>query len=59
MAGHESSVLPDPDAAFYEQEYLALCRRLLEAAETSLLPEEPAGRDSLNDLLIRLRLESL
>lgn len=59
IGGHEDVVLTDADLRFYENEYAALSARLSEAKETSPLPEEPAGRDALNDLLIRLRLESL
>lgn len=59
IGGHEDSLLTDADVRFYENEYVALRGRLSEAQRTSPLPEEPAGRNALNDLLIRLRLESV
>ena len=42
---------------FFTKEYAKLEERLKKAAEKSSLPKEPKGRESLDDLLIRLRKE--
>jgi predicted nucleotidyltransferase len=59
ITGHEETLLNDADVHFYEREYAALRSRLAEAQKSSRLPEEPAGREALNELLIRVRLGSL
>ena len=59
IGGQEESLLSDADVRFYEKEYVALRGSLCEAQKMSPLPEEPAGRNALNNLLIRLRLGSL
>jgi uncharacterized protein len=56
LAGPEQSTIDDTDPDFHRQEYERL-RAELEAAHTeSRLPDEPAARPALNDLLIRLRI---
>jgi uncharacterized protein len=56
LAGPEKSVLEDADVAFYRSEFERLRAELETTHRTSTLPETPAGREALNDLLIRLRL---
>lgn len=56
LAGAEKSYLEDQDVAFHEKEYLRLRGELEQASESSKLPELPDGKEALNDLLIRLRL---
>ncbi len=59
LAGPEQSVLLDDDLAFHQREYLRLRQELEDAHQTSRLPDVPAGKDALNDLLVRLRLGSM
>lgn len=56
MAGAEKDPLGDEDMSFHTEQFNKLRERLIEACERSTLPEEPAGREALDDLLIRLRL---
>lgn len=56
LAGAEKGILPDANLNFYRNEYERLRVQLQTAFEQSKLPEIPAGKDSLNDLLIQLRL---
>jgi uncharacterized protein len=56
LAGPEHGALEDADLAFHRAEYARLCAALEEAQRASTLPEAPAGRAALDDLLIRLRL---
>jgi predicted nucleotidyltransferase len=56
LAGAEKSNLEDADMAFHEREYVRLRAWLEEASLHSKLPELPAGKDTLNDLLIRVRV---
>jgi len=56
LAGPEKSQLPEADLGFHEGEYQRLVTKLESASEKSHLPELPSGRDTLNDLLLRLRL---
>lgn len=59
LAGPEKSTLDDADFDFHRREYERL-REALEAAHRACtLPEVPSVRPALNDLLIRLRLQSL
>jgi predicted nucleotidyltransferase len=44
---------------FYTKEYVKLEHMLEEAAANSDLPQEPCGRQELNDLLIRARLKKV
>jgi len=43
------------DLEFHQRELARLHDELEAASENSSLPEEPTGRDALDDLLIRLR----
>lgn len=54
--GPERSQLPDAALAQHEREYARLRQLLVAAQEASPLPDAPAGRDALHDLLVRLRL---
>jgi hypothetical protein len=60
LAGPEKSTLEDADVAFYESEYERLRGVLQSAHEASSLREVPneKTRGTLNDLLIKLRLEN-
>jgi len=52
----EQTTLSGSDVEFFEGEYQRLRSELVEATAASSLPELPAGRDALNDLLIQMRL---
>lgn len=54
--GAEKGVLDAADMAFYQGEYDRLTKELERSYQESKLPEMPACRDALNDLLVRLRL---
>jgi predicted nucleotidyltransferase len=56
LEGPEKSVLDDADISFYQGEYERLRLKLEEAYQASRLPESPACREALNDLLVRLRV---
>lgn len=56
LQGPERSTLDDADVDFYRGEYERLRALLEESYRASTLPEAPAARAALNDLLIRLRL---
>ena len=58
LEGGEKGYLNDADPTFHEKEYERLCARLEDDAKRSSLPEKPAARDRLNDLLLRLRRRS-
>ena len=58
LAGPEKSRLPAAELEFYEREYVRLAAELEAASAASSLPERPAGKEALNDLLVRLRLTS-
>ena len=49
-------VLEAAEMEFYQGEYERLTKELERSYEESTLPEMPSGRDTLNDLLVRLRL---
>ncbi len=55
LAGPEHSILADLDLQIHEREFVRLNAELHTAFESSKLPERPASRPALNDLLIRLR----
>jgi predicted nucleotidyltransferase len=57
LAGPERSALDDADVSFHEAEYRRLRAALEEAFAASTLPERPAARAGLNELLVRVRLE--
>lgn len=54
--GTERATLEDAELEFYESEYERLRRVLEESHQASALPEAPAAKAALNDLLVRLRL---
>jgi hypothetical protein len=56
LAGPEKSALNDVDVEFYRREFERLRGMLDDVYRASSLPEIPAGREALNDLLIKLRL---
>ena len=58
VAGPEKSTLPAAELDFHAAEFARLIAALESAAIESRLPESPAGREALNDLLVRLRLSS-
>jgi uncharacterized protein len=58
LAGPEKSALSDVDVEFHRREFERLRGLLEDAHQASSLPETPAGKAALNDLLIRLRLEA-
>jgi len=58
-SGAEHDTLPDVDKEFHEKAYRRLIAQLERAFEASKLPETPAGREALNDLLVRLRIKGL
>jgi predicted nucleotidyltransferase len=55
-AGTEKMEATELDMAFHERELGRLLDQLEVESERSSLPEQPAGRDALDDLLRRLRL---
>lgn len=54
-AGAEQGTLADDDVAFHEREFHRLLAELEAAAARSSLPELPAGRAELDELLLSLR----
>jgi uncharacterized protein len=58
LAGPEKSILDDADLEFHRQEYDRLTALLKREAEKSHLPDMPSARPALNDLLVRVRMES-
>src|SRR5262245_41136238 len=58
LAGPEKSALSDVDVEFHRREFERLRGLLEDAYRASSLPETPAGRGALNDMLIRMRLEA-
>lgn len=56
IGGAENSILDSAQVEFYSAEYQRLLVQLEQTAANSRLPNESAGRDELNDLLVRLRL---
>jgi hypothetical protein len=56
LEGAEKGTLDEADLDFYRKEYERLRDELQTAFEQSSLQDVPAGKDALNDLLIRLRL---
>ncbi len=55
LSGAEKGRLDAANLGFYEQEYERLVKELEIAMEQSTLPEQPAGKAALNELLVRLR----
>lgn len=54
VSSAENATLDSSQLEFYSSEYRRLSDDLEEAAAGSALPDEPTGREELNDLLIRL-----
>ncbi|MBD2182360.1 nucleotidyltransferase domain-containing protein [Aerosakkonema funiforme] len=59
LEGGEKSVLADVDIEFHQREFNRLLGELETASQNSTLPESPAAKQALNDLLIRLRMRSV
>ncbi len=57
LSGPEKGRLDAADLQFHQAEYERLVSELEASAERSTLPEVPAAKDALNDLLVRLRIE--
>lgn len=58
VSGTEKGTLDQADLSFYEREYERLEAELKRTAEETDLPERPRAGEALNDLLVRVRLES-
>jgi predicted nucleotidyltransferase len=58
IEGVEKQTLDPKEIEQFEQEFLALRERLVDAAAQTSLPETNTARTALNDLLVRLRLAS-
>ena len=58
LTGGEHAHLTDADLEFHRAQYARLRAQLEAAQAASTLPEAPTARAALNDLLLRLRLES-
>jgi len=56
MTHTEKGVLPSADVEFHQREYERLVTVLEDARDQSSLPQHPSGKDELNDLLVRIRL---
>lgn len=56
IRGAEKGTLGSGEATFHKGEYERLTAQPDTAASDSSLPNEPAGRDAINDLLVRIRL---
>ena len=59
LAGPEGTVVGDGDMDFHRCEYDRLQRVLEQAHSASSLPEAPTARPALNDLLLRLRMQTI
>lgn len=58
VLGSEAGRLDTDERSFHQTEYARLILELKAAAAESKLPEEPTCRRPLNDLLVRVRLQS-
>jgi predicted nucleotidyltransferase len=58
QTGPERATLDDGDVAFHRGEYERLVAELEAAYRASALPEGPTARPALNDLLVRLRMQT-
>ena len=56
IQGTETSRLEAPEVEFHQAEYERLMAQLETETAESILPEEAACREALNDLLVRVRL---
>jgi predicted nucleotidyltransferase len=59
LAGDERMQLSPAELEAHRPQFDRLCVELDEARDRSSLPEEPGGRDELNDFLVRLRTREL
>jgi predicted nucleotidyltransferase len=59
LAGPEKSALEDADVSFHQSEYERLRGELEQAYRDSTLRERPSGKAALNELLVRMRLDSM
>src|SRR5207244_10329610 len=59
LAGPEQSALEEADMSRFQAEYNRLKVVLEEACQNSGLPEATSARRALNDLLVRLRLDTI
>jgi uncharacterized protein len=59
LAGPEASVLENGDAEFHRREFERLQNELALAHSVSSLPDVPAARPALNELLVRLRMRTV
>ena len=57
--GTEQQTLQAEETATFEERFNEWERRLVEAGEKTNLPEEGSAKPALNDLLVRLRLQSI
>ena len=57
--GAEKSTLESPEFEFHQSEYERLLMQLESSGMESTLPDQPVGREALNDLLVRIRLPNL
>lgn len=57
--GVEQQVLGSDEMEYFEGQFTALDKRLVEAGEKTHLPSENSAKVPLNDLLVRLRLRSI
>lgn len=55
VEGEERQTIEDANMHFFEREYVRLRGVLIEAQAKSTVPDEPATRDALHALLLRLR----
>lgn len=56
ISGSEKERLDASTLPFHQQQYVAMTNRLRQAYESTQLPEMPAGKAALHDLLLRIRL---
>lgn len=59
ISGKEKELLAGQNLDWHAAEYERLCGLLNNAREQSSLPDEPSGRATLDDLLVRLRMKHL
>jgi uncharacterized protein len=59
LAGSEKAFVENADMDFHHREYERLTAVLERAMENSRLPESPAAKDALNELLVRVPTESV
>lgn len=58
LRGTEKEQIGQADLLFFEREYVSLRERLATEQANTSLPEHPTAKQALNDLLIRVRLQS-